>query len=79
MKTPTIKILLRDLRQLIIGARQDVARSVNSSLVLLYWKVGQRIRTDVLKEKRAGYGEEIVATVSRQYFWAPYILAGEGK
>ena len=63
----------------IVRARQDVARSVNSSLVLLYWKVGQRIRTDVLKEKRAGYGEEIVATVSRQYFWAPYILAGEGK
>ncbi len=66
LKTPTTKILLRDLRQLIVEARQDVARSVNSSLVLLYWKVGQRIRKDVLKEMRAGYGEEIVATVSRQ-------------
>ena len=79
MKTATTKILLRDLRQLIIEARENVARSVNSSLVLLYWKVGQRIRNDVLKEMRAGYGEEIVATVSRQYFWAPYILVGEGK
>ena len=45
-------------------ARTDVARSVNSSLVLLYWKVGRRIRTDILKSKRAEYGEEILPTVS---------------
>ena len=51
---------------LILRARQDVARSVNSSLVILYWKVGRRIRKDVLKEMRAGYGEKMVATVSRQ-------------
>lgn len=55
-----------DLRQLIAEARQDVARQVNSALVLLYWRVGQRIRRDVLKEKRAEYGEEIVATLSQQ-------------
>ncbi len=58
--------LLNDLRTLITDARQEVARFVNSALVMLYWKVGQRIQKDVLKEKRAGYGEEIVATVSRK-------------
>jgi len=58
--------LFQDLRSLIIEARQDVARQVNSALVLLYWRVGQRIRRDVLKEKRAGYGEQIVATLSQQ-------------
>jgi hypothetical protein len=60
------KTLLGDLRQLIAEARQDVARQVNSALVLLYWRVGQRIRKDILKEKRAEYGEEIVATLSQQ-------------
>ena len=45
-------------------ARQDVARQVNSALVLLYWRVGKRIRQDILKEKRAEYGEEIVPTLS---------------
>jgi hypothetical protein len=39
---------------------------VNSSLVVLYWKVGRRIREDILKEKRAEYGKQIVATVSQQ-------------
>ena len=60
------KHLLSDLRTLIADARQDVARRVNSALVLLYWKVGQRIRQDILKEKRAGYGEEIVHALSAQ-------------
>jgi predicted nuclease of restriction endonuclease-like (RecB) superfamily len=58
--------LFQDLRSLIIEARQDVARQVNSALVMLYWRVGQRIRKDILQEKRAEYGEEIVPTVSAQ-------------
>jgi hypothetical protein len=58
--------LFQDLRSLIIEARQDVARQVNSALVLLYWRVGKRIRQDILKEKRAGYGEQIVSAVSRE-------------
>ncbi len=66
MKPTRPRALLGDLRQLIAEARQDVARQVNSALVLLYWRVGTRIRQDILKEKRAEYGEQIVATVSRQ-------------
>ena len=66
MKPTKSKALLGDLRQLIAEARQDVARQVNSALVLLYWRVGQRIRQDILKEKRAEYGEQIVSAVSAQ-------------
>ena len=58
--------LLSDVRTLIAETRQDVARSVNSALIMLYWKVGQRIRQDILKEKRAGDGEEIVHALSAQ-------------
>jgi hypothetical protein len=58
--------LLQDVRELIVSTRQTVARGVNAALVLLYWKVGERIRCDVLKEKRAEYGEEIVSTLSAQ-------------
>jgi predicted nuclease of restriction endonuclease-like (RecB) superfamily len=66
MKPITSKVLLKDLQELIAEARQDVARQVNSALVLLYWRVGRRIQQDILKEKRAGYGKQIVATLSRQ-------------
>ena len=58
--------LLQDLRSLIRQTREGVAQAVNSGLVLLYGEVGQRIRRDILKEKRAGYGEQIVPTLSAQ-------------
>lgn len=58
--------LLSEVRELIILTRQTVAQGINSALVLLYWQIGQRIRTDILKEKRAGYGEQIVHSLSGQ-------------
>jgi predicted nuclease of restriction endonuclease-like (RecB) superfamily len=56
--------LLDDIRDLIRQARETTAQAVNSELVLLYWQVGQRIHRDILKEERAGYGEEILPTLS---------------
>jgi predicted nuclease of restriction endonuclease-like (RecB) superfamily len=58
--------LLGDIRSLIEQAREQTARAVNSALVELYWRIGKRIRKDVLHEQRADYGEEIVATLSQQ-------------
>ena len=66
MKPTRSRTLLGDLRQLIAEARQDVARQVNSALGLLYWRVGKRIRQDILKEKRAEYGRQIVSALGRQ-------------
>ena len=66
MGTPATRNLTKDLRKLIVQARQDVARSVNSSLVMLYWRIGRRIEIEVLKDKRAENGEDILATVSRE-------------
>jgi DUF1016 N-terminal domain len=58
--------LVEELRQLINETRNRVAASVNSELTMLYWHIGSRIRTEVLQNERAEYGEQIVATVSRQ-------------
>jgi hypothetical protein len=56
--------LLGDIRALIEAAREQTARSVNSALVGLYWHIGQRVRADVLEEKRAASGEAIIANLS---------------
>jgi predicted nuclease of restriction endonuclease-like (RecB) superfamily len=58
--------LLADLRELILTAREEVARVVDSGLTSLYWSVGQRIRQDILKEKRADYGVQVVAAMGQQ-------------
>jgi len=56
--------LLVDLREMIEQSKQEVARSVNATLIGLYWSVGRRIRQDILKEERAEYGKQIVYAVS---------------
>jgi hypothetical protein len=58
--------LTNDIRKLIETARQNIAVTVNAGLTILYWQIGSRIRQDILKEKRAEYGREIVVTLSRQ-------------
>lgn len=58
--------LLSELRGLIEQARQHVAQTANSTLTLLYWKVGQRIGREILRGQRAEYGEQIVSTLSTQ-------------
>lgn len=63
---PPADHLLGDIRSLIQSAREQTARAVNSALVGLYWHIGKRIREDVLQSKRAGYGDEIVSTLSKQ-------------
>ena len=56
--------VFQNVRELIIAARQDVARAVNSALVMLYWRIGQRIREEILRQKRAEHGKEILQTLS---------------
>lgn len=58
--------LLQEVTRLIEESRSDIAVSVNMSLTVLYWKIGTSIRNDILQQNRAGYGEEIVSTLSRQ-------------
>ena len=58
--------LVLELRRLILDARRQAAATVNAALTLLYWKIGERIRREVVGTQRAGYGEQIVATVSHQ-------------
>jgi predicted nuclease of restriction endonuclease-like (RecB) superfamily len=60
------KALLADVRELILTAREGVARAVNAGLATLYWQIGRRIHKDVLQEKRAKYGRNIVAALGRQ-------------
>jgi hypothetical protein len=54
------------LRLLIGQTCVGVAHAVNSALVLLYWRVGRRIRTEILDHRRAAYGQEILSTLSKE-------------
>lgn len=58
--------LLMDLRLLIDQAQKNIAVAVNSNLTMLNWRMGKRIKEEILEGERAGYGQQIVVTLSRQ-------------
>ncbi len=60
-------LLLKDIRDLIEEARSAVATTVNVGLTMLYWQIGRRIHTEILRgEDRTEYGKTILATLSQQ-------------
>jgi predicted nuclease of restriction endonuclease-like (RecB) superfamily len=58
-------ILVDELRNLIESSRAFVAQTVNSTLTMLYWKIGLRINQDILQHQRAGYGKQVIATIAK--------------
>lgn len=53
-------ILFNDVCQIIEGTRSRLATTVNAEVCLMHWHIGKRIKEDVLYNKRAEYGKEIV-------------------
>jgi predicted nuclease of restriction endonuclease-like (RecB) superfamily len=62
----TFPNLLDDIRSLISNARIRVASTANIETTLLYWNIGHRINTEVLGNKRADYGGQIVSRLASQ-------------
>jgi predicted nuclease of restriction endonuclease-like (RecB) superfamily len=58
--------LFSDLSLLIEQSRNMVVVQANSVMTMLFWNVGKRINEDILQNKRADYGKQIVATLARQ-------------
>ena len=56
--------LYNDVCQIIDGARGRIATYVNTEACLTNWYVGKRIKEDVLYNKRAEYGKQVVKNLS---------------
>jgi predicted nuclease of restriction endonuclease-like (RecB) superfamily len=64
--TEATKLLFQELSLLIDQGKQQVISAVNNTLTVLFWHIGEKINTHILRHKRAEYGEQIVVTLSRQ-------------
>lgn len=62
----TEQVLVTELSLLIEQSQHQVVAQANSTLTLLFWQVGKRINEDILQNKRADYGKQIVSTLSAQ-------------
>jgi predicted nuclease of restriction endonuclease-like (RecB) superfamily len=65
-KIDTEQLLFTDVALLIEESKKYVAHTVNTTLSILYWKIGKRINLEVLQNKRAEYGKQIVISLTRQ-------------
>jgi len=54
------KSLLDDIKTLIEQSKKRISVAVNSGMTMLYWRIGSRIKTDILQNKRAEYGKEVI-------------------
>jgi predicted nuclease of restriction endonuclease-like (RecB) superfamily len=63
--TETVDALYERIADVIRKARSTIMRTVNTTMVKTYWHIGQHIIEEEQKgEKRAGYGKELLKTVS---------------
>ena len=58
--------IFQDIKTLIEQTKKNVAIKVNSALTMMYWQIGKYISDEILKNKRADYGKEVIATLSKQ-------------
>lgn len=58
--------LFTEIKALINSAKQKVAVEVNSTMSALYWEIGNKINQNLLKDRRAEYGKQVVANLSRR-------------
>ena len=60
------KQLVTDIVFLIEESKSHIAQTVNSTLTLLYWRIGKRINEEVLGNKRADYGKQVISSLASQ-------------
>ena len=65
VKNINIDDLYNRITELIENARRNVAVKVNSEMTLLYWNIGKDITDNVLKNKKAEYGNSVIKKLSQ--------------
>ena len=60
------QVLFEEISAMIEQSKRNIYSRANSETVLLFWKIGQRVNNEVLNNKRADYGKQIVVSLSRQ-------------
>lgn len=60
------QLLFDDVSFVILDAKETLSKIITSNIATVYWQIGGRINKQILKNKRADYGKQLVATLSRQ-------------
>jgi len=60
------KNLFSEIKKVIEQGKQQVAQAVNIGLTATYWNIGKKINEEILDNKRADYGKQVINSLSTQ-------------
>lgn len=63
---PELGSLINDVSALINNAKTNVANYSNKTIRLLYWQIGKRVYENILNERRATYGNQVIKLLSKE-------------
>ena len=66
VENPNSNVLYQDACTIIEQAQSAAYRAVNETLIKRNWLLGMRIQHEVLKDKRAEYGEQVVKNLAKR-------------
>ena len=64
--TKDISTLYNNIKSIIDISKEQAVIQVNNTMILSYWKIGERLKKEILKDKRATYGKEVVKKISEK-------------
>jgi len=64
-RNPSYKLFTR-IKQVVEESRTQIAQTINTSITSTYWHIGRIIKEEVLGNKRAAYGKEVIKVISQQ-------------
>jgi len=59
-------VLFSEISELIEQSRRAIYAHASGATVLLFWEIGRRVNRDVLENKRADYGKQVVSSLAAQ-------------
>ncbi|MDR2653635.1 MAG: DUF1016 N-terminal domain-containing protein, partial [Prevotellaceae bacterium] len=63
--TVSSKALFTKIISIIETGRRTAYTAVNTEMVLMYWNIGEAIKTDILGNEKAEYGKAVLAELGR--------------
>ena len=61
-----ISTLYNNIKSIVDTSKEQAVIQVNNTMILSYWKIGERLKKEILKDKRATYGKEVVKKISEK-------------
>jgi hypothetical protein len=58
-------ILITEIKALINQAKGHIVHIASSSMTTLYWRIGKRLKEDILGSRRAEYGQNIITNLAK--------------